>query len=82
VALAAALLPDHHPVDDSFALAWIIAVFLDLAILSDIISERVKRDHLVGNQPIFQKIDPYETQLNREIGSAVSSWWPPSAVPP
>jgi hypothetical protein len=51
----------------SFALAWIIAVFLELAIFSDTITDRVKRDHLAGNQPIFQKIDGYEAQLDREI---------------
>ena len=51
----------------SFALAWIIAVFLELAIFSDTISEKVKRDHLAGNQPIFQKIEGYEAQLDREI---------------
>ena len=51
----------------SFALAWIIAVFLELAIFSDTISEKVKRDHLTGNQPIFQKIEGYEAQLDREI---------------
>ena len=51
----------------SFALAWIIAVFLKLAIFSDTISEKVKRDHLAGNQPIFQKIEGYEAQLDREI---------------
>jgi Domain of unknown function (DUF4407) len=51
----------------SFALAWIIAVFLELAIFSDTISEKVKRDHLASNQPIFQKIEGYEAQLDREI---------------
>ena len=51
----------------SFALAWIIAVFLELAIFSDTISEKIKRDHLAGNQPIFQKIEGYEWQLDREI---------------
>ena len=51
----------------SFALAWIIAVFLELAIFSDTISEKVKRDHLAGNQPIFQKVEGYEAQLDREI---------------
>ena len=51
----------------SFALAWMIAVFLELAIFSDTINEKVKRDHLAGNRPIFQKIEAYEWQLDREI---------------
>ena len=51
----------------SFALAWMIAVFLELAIFSDTISEKVKRDHLASNRPIFQKIEAYEWQLDREI---------------
>ena len=51
----------------SFGLAWIIAVFLELTIFSDTINERIKRDHLTGNQSIYQKIEGYEAQLDREI---------------
>jgi uncharacterized protein DUF4407 len=51
----------------SFGLAWIIAVFLELAVFSDTITDKIKSDHLVANQPIFKKIEQYETQLGDEI---------------
>jgi hypothetical protein len=51
----------------SFGLAWVIAVFLELAVFSDTITDKIKRDHLAANQPIFQKIEHYEAQLNSEI---------------
>jgi hypothetical protein len=51
----------------SFGLAWVIAVFLELAVFSDTITDKIKRDHVAINQPIFQKIGQYEAQLGAEI---------------
>ena len=51
----------------SFGLAWVIAVFLELAIFSDTITDKIKRDHVTINQPVYQKIDQYEDQLGKEI---------------
>lgn len=51
----------------SFGLAWVIAVFLELAIFSDTISEKIKRDHIAVNQPVYAKIEQYEAQFAAEI---------------
>jgi Domain of unknown function (DUF4407) len=51
----------------SFGLAWVIALFLELAIFSDTISERLKSYYLTANQPSFQKIQKYEAELDTEI---------------
>jgi hypothetical protein len=51
----------------SFGLAWVIAVFLELAIFSDTISDKIKRDHVAANQGVYQKIERYETELGTEI---------------
>jgi hypothetical protein len=51
----------------SFGLAWVIAVFLELAIFSDTISDKIKRDHVVANQAVYQKIERYESELGAEI---------------
>jgi hypothetical protein len=51
----------------SFGLAWVIAVFLELAVFSDTITDKIKRDHLVANESIFKKIEQYEAQLAGEI---------------
>jgi hypothetical protein len=51
----------------SLTLAWIIAVFLELAIFSDTITEHLKRQHVAVNQPVFQKVDRYEAQVAAEI---------------
>src|SRR6185295_9707173 len=51
----------------SFGLAWVIAVFLELAIFSDTITDKIKRDHVTVNQPIFQKIEQYQAGLGAEI---------------
>ena len=51
----------------SFGLAWVIAVFLELAIFSDTITDKIKRDHVTVNQPIFQKIEQYQAGLAAEI---------------
>jgi heme exporter protein D len=51
----------------SFGLAWVIATFLELAIFSDTISERIERDRVAANAPVVQKIEQYEGQLVSEI---------------
>jgi hypothetical protein len=51
----------------SFGLAWVIAVFLELAIFSDTINDKIKRDHIGANREIFQKIEGHETRLDAEI---------------
>ena len=51
----------------SFGLAWVIAVFLELAIFSDTISDKIKRDHVTVNQPVYQKIEQYQAGLSAEI---------------
>ena len=51
----------------SFGLAWVIAVFLELAIFSDTIGDKIKRDHVTVNQPVFQKIEQYQAELSAEI---------------
>ena len=51
----------------SFGLAWVIAVFLELAIFSDTITDKVKRDHVTVNQPVYQKIEQYQAGLGAEI---------------
>jgi hypothetical protein len=48
-------------------LAWVIAVFLELAVFSDTISEKIKRDHVAVNRPVYAKIEQYEAQLAGEI---------------
>jgi hypothetical protein len=52
----------------SFGLAWIIALFLELAIFSDTITEKLKSDYLTANEPIFERIGQYEAELDRQIG--------------
>jgi len=51
----------------SVVLAWIIAVFLELAIFSDTINEKIRRDYLTANQGVFEKIDRYEAQIDAGI---------------
>ena len=57
----------------SFGLAWIIALFLELAIFSDTISEKLKADYVSANQPTFEKIQKYEAALNAEIAGRRSN---------
>jgi len=57
----------------SFAMAWIIALFLELAVFSDTIGDKIKRDHVTANQAIFQKIERYEAQLSDEIAERASN---------
>jgi hypothetical protein len=51
----------------SFGLAWMIALFLELAIFSDTITDKIKREHVTSNQPVFQKLNRYEAALDDEI---------------
>jgi hypothetical protein len=51
----------------SFGLAWVIAVFLELAIFSDTISDKIKRDHVAVNQPVYANIEQYQALLTVEI---------------
>jgi hypothetical protein len=51
----------------SLGLAWVIAMFLELAIFSDTISDKIERDRIVANQPIFHKIEQYDAQLGAEV---------------
>ncbi|ABD06340.1 conserved hypothetical protein [Rhodopseudomonas palustris HaA2] len=51
----------------SFGLAWVIATFLELAIFSDSISERIEQNRVAANVPIVQKVELFEAQLAAEI---------------
>jgi len=50
----------------SFGLAWVIAMFLELAIFSSTINEKIEADRVAANQPIYAKIADYEAGLNAE----------------
>lgn len=51
----------------SLGFAWVIAMFMELAIFSDTINEKIERDRIANNKPIFDKIEQYESQLLTEI---------------
>lgn len=51
----------------SFALALVLSVFLELAIFSDTITDKVKQDHLIANRAIFERIRDFEAQRKDEI---------------
>ncbi|MBB5048103.1 putative nucleic acid-binding Zn-ribbon protein [Rhodopseudomonas rhenobacensis] len=51
----------------SFGLAWVIAMFLELAIFSGTIDDKIERDRVAANQPIYQKIEQFNQQLGGEI---------------
>ncbi|RJF68329.1 DUF4407 domain-containing protein [Rhodopseudomonas palustris] len=51
----------------SFGLAWVIAMFLELAIFSGTINEKIEADRVAANQPIYAKIAQYEAGLNAEV---------------
>jgi hypothetical protein len=57
----------------SFGLAWVIAVFLELAIFSETISERLASDRAAVTQPTYQKIEQFEAQLTAEVERQRSS---------
>lgn len=50
----------------SFGLAWVIAMFLELAIFSSTINEKIEADRIAANQPIYDKIATFEAGLNAE----------------
>ncbi|MGX7743317.1 DUF4407 domain-containing protein [Rhodopseudomonas parapalustris] len=50
----------------SFGLAWVIAMFLELAIFSSTINEKIEADRVAANQPIYDKIATFEAGLNAE----------------
>ncbi|NEW90767.1 DUF4407 domain-containing protein [Rhodopseudomonas sp. BR0M22] len=50
----------------SFGLAWVIAMFLELAIFSSTINEKIEADRVAANQPIYDKIAAFEAGLNAE----------------
>ena len=52
----------------SLGLAWVIAVFLELAVFSDTISDKIKREHVEANRLVYAKIEQYEAQLAAEVG--------------
>ncbi|NEW86059.1 DUF4407 domain-containing protein [Rhodopseudomonas sp. WA056] len=56
----------------SLGLAWVIALFLELALFSDAISQKIDRDRVAGNRPIFEQIDKYASGLDREIAESRS----------
>jgi hypothetical protein len=51
----------------SVSIAWVIAVFLELTIFSDAITERMDLDRAELNRAIYEKVDRFETQLDTEI---------------
>ena len=51
----------------SFGLAWVVATFLELAIFSDTISDKIKRDHVTANEPVYQRIAVYQAEVAAEI---------------
>ncbi|WP_234826926.1 DUF4407 domain-containing protein [Rhodopseudomonas palustris] len=51
----------------SFGLAWVIAMFLELAIFSSTINEKIEADRVAANQPIYDKIATFESGLNAEV---------------
>jgi hypothetical protein len=50
----------------SFGLAWVIAMFLELAIFSGTINEKIEADRVAANQPIYQKIQQFDGKLGAE----------------
>jgi|GEM_PF-3261973 len=57
----------------SFGLAWVIAMFLELAIFSGTINEKIEADRVAANQPIYNKIAQYESGLNAEVARRQAS---------
>ncbi|PZA12794.1 DUF4407 domain-containing protein [Rhodopseudomonas palustris] len=54
----------------SLGLAWVIALFLELALFSDAISQKIDRDRVAGNRPVYEQIDKYASGLDREIAES------------
>lgn len=51
----------------SVSIAWVIATFLELAIFSDAITEKIHLSRVELNRAIYEKIDRFETQLDADI---------------
>jgi hypothetical protein len=51
----------------SLGLAWVIALFLELALFSDAISQKIERDRVATNRPVFDQIENYAAGLDRQI---------------
>jgi uncharacterized membrane protein len=51
----------------SLGLAWVIALFLELAIFSDTISAKIERDRIAANRPAFDELTSYSAELDRQI---------------
>lgn len=51
----------------SLGLAWVVATFLELAIFSDTITDRIKRDHVTANEPVYQRVAAYQAEIAAEI---------------
>lgn len=51
----------------SFGLAWVIALFLELAIFSDTINARIERDRIAANRPAFDELASFSADLDRQI---------------
>ncbi|MGP9812214.1 DUF4407 domain-containing protein [Rhodopseudomonas sp. NSM] len=57
----------------SFGLAWVIAMFLELAIFSGTINQKIEADRVAANQPIYTRIAQYEAGLNAEAARRQAS---------
>jgi hypothetical protein len=53
----------------SLGLAWVIALFLELALFSDAITQRIERDRVANNRPVFEQIDRYAADIDRDINN-------------
>lgn len=57
----------------SLGLAWVIALFLELALFSDTISDKIERDRIASNRPAFEQIAQYEAELDRQIATRAAN---------
>jgi hypothetical protein len=57
----------------SLGLAWVIALFLELALFSDTISDKIERDRIANNRPAFEQIAQFEVDLDRQIAARAAS---------
>jgi hypothetical protein len=56
----------------SLGLAWVIALFLELALFSDSISGKIERDRIAANRPAFDQIATFEAELDAQIAARES----------
>lgn len=57
----------------SIGLASVLSVFVELAVFSDTITEKIQRDYLLSNKSSFDKIKAYEASLDAEIRDRYTS---------